>query len=58
MVISISGGKYWLWQAVDNEGDITLDQFYELAERCAKSSCGQYVLVIHRSFAKSRFVEL
>jgi hypothetical protein len=21
MVISIRGGKYWLWRAVDNEGD-------------------------------------
>jgi glucose-1-phosphate thymidylyltransferase len=39
-------------------GYITLDQFYNLAERCAKSSYGQYLLDIHRSFAKSRLAEL
>ena len=22
MVISIRGGKYWLWRAVDNEGEV------------------------------------
>jgi glucose-1-phosphate thymidylyltransferase len=35
-------------------GYITLDHFYKLAERCAKSSYGQYLLEVHRSFAKSR----
>jgi glucose-1-phosphate thymidylyltransferase len=35
-------------------GYITLDQFAELAERCAKSSYGEYLLGIHRSFGKSR----
>jgi glucose-1-phosphate thymidylyltransferase len=39
-------------------GYITLDHFYKLAERCAKSSYGQYLLEIHRSFAKSRLAEL
>ena len=39
-------------------GYITLDHFYELAARCAKSSYGQYLLGIHRSFAQSRFAEL
>jgi glucose-1-phosphate thymidylyltransferase len=33
-------------------GYITLDQFYKLAERCAKSSYGQYLMEIHRTFAK------
>jgi glucose-1-phosphate thymidylyltransferase len=35
-------------------GYITLDQFYKLAERCAKSSYGQYLMEIHRTFAKLR----
>jgi glucose-1-phosphate thymidylyltransferase len=39
-------------------GYITLDQFYELAAKCAKSSYGQYLLSIHRSFSRSRFAEL
>ena len=34
-------------------GYISLDQFAELAERCAKSSYGQYLMSIHRSFAAS-----
>jgi glucose-1-phosphate thymidylyltransferase len=38
-------------------GYITLDHFQKLAERCAKSSYGQYLLSIHRSFAKSRRAE-
>jgi glucose-1-phosphate thymidylyltransferase len=39
-------------------GYITLDRFQKLAERCAKSSYGQYLLGIHRSFAKSRYLGL
>jgi glucose-1-phosphate thymidylyltransferase len=39
-------------------GYITLDHFEKLAERCAKSSYGQYLLAIHRSFTKSRRGEL
>lgn len=39
-------------------GYITLDHFEKLAERCAKSSYGQYLLSIHRSFAKSGCAEL
>ena len=39
-------------------GYITLDHFQTLAERCAKSSYGQYLLGIHRSFTKSRRAEL
>jgi len=39
-------------------GYITLDHFYELAAKCAKSSYGQYLLSIHRSFSRSRFAEL
>lgn len=35
-------------------GYITLDHFEKLAERYTKSSYGQYLLGIHRSFAKSR----
>jgi glucose-1-phosphate thymidylyltransferase len=35
-------------------GYITLDKFETLAQRCAKSSYGEYLLSIHRSFAKSR----
>jgi glucose-1-phosphate thymidylyltransferase len=34
-------------------GYITLDQFERLAHRCAKSSYGEYLLGIHRSFAQS-----
>lgn len=30
---------------------ITIDQFYKLAQRAAKSSYGQYLLSVHRSFA-------
>jgi glucose-1-phosphate thymidylyltransferase len=39
-------------------GYITLDHFLKLAERCAKSSYGQYLLGIHRSFVTSRRAEL
>ncbi|HUC47951.1 MAG TPA: glucose-1-phosphate thymidylyltransferase RfbA [Xanthobacteraceae bacterium] len=35
-------------------GYITLDHFEKLAQRCAKSSYGQYLLTIHESFVKSR----
>jgi glucose-1-phosphate thymidylyltransferase len=38
-------------------GYITLDHFHMLAERCAKSSYGQYLLGIHHSFVKSRGTE-
>jgi glucose-1-phosphate thymidylyltransferase len=38
-------------------GYITLDKFETLAQRCAKSSYGEYLLGIHRSFAKSRRAE-
>jgi glucose-1-phosphate thymidylyltransferase len=38
-------------------GYITLDQFKKLAERCAKSSYGEYLLGIHRTFAESRRAE-
>lgn len=34
-------------------GYISLDQFAKLAEKCAKSSYGEYLLSIHRSFAES-----
>jgi glucose-1-phosphate thymidylyltransferase len=39
-------------------GYISLDQFQKLAERCAKSSYGQYLLGIHRSFARPHRVGL
>jgi glucose-1-phosphate thymidylyltransferase len=39
-------------------GYITLDRFRTLAERCAKSGYGQYLLSIHGSFVKSRAGEL
>ena len=35
-------------------GYISLDHFEKLAARCAKSSYGQYLLGIHRSFAQSQ----
>jgi glucose-1-phosphate thymidylyltransferase len=35
-------------------GYISLDHFYKLAERCAKSSYGQYLMEVHRSFAEPR----
>jgi glucose-1-phosphate thymidylyltransferase len=34
-------------------GYITADHFYRLAERCANSSYGQYLIELHRSWAKS-----
>jgi len=39
-------------------GYITLDHFEKLAQRCAKSSYGQYLLTIHETFVKSRRAEL
>lgn len=39
-------------------GYITLDHFEKLAQRCAKSSYGEYLLGIHRSFVESGRVEL
>jgi glucose-1-phosphate thymidylyltransferase len=39
-------------------GYITLDRFEELAARCAKSSYGEYLMGIHRSFGRSRLAEL
>jgi glucose-1-phosphate thymidylyltransferase len=38
-------------------GYITLDKFETLAQRCAKSSYGEYLFGIHRSFAQSRRAE-
>jgi glucose-1-phosphate thymidylyltransferase len=35
-------------------GYISPDQFYVLASRCAKSSYGEYLLSIHRSFAAAK----
>jgi len=35
-------------------GNITLDQFHGLAQRSAKSSYGEYLLSVYRSFAKSQ----
>lgn len=39
-------------------GYIALDHFEKLAQRCAKSSYGEYLLSIHQSFAKSGRSEL
>jgi glucose-1-phosphate thymidylyltransferase len=39
-------------------GYITLDHFAKLAARCAKSSYGDYLTSVHRSFARSRRLEL
>lgn len=39
-------------------GYITLDRFEKLAQRCAKSSYGEYLLSIHETFVKSRRAEL
>ena len=39
-------------------GYITLDQFAKLAARCARSSYGEYLMSVHRSFARSRRAEL
>jgi glucose-1-phosphate thymidylyltransferase len=38
-------------------GYITLDHFAQLAERCAKSSYGEYLAGIHKSFAQTRRAE-
>jgi glucose-1-phosphate thymidylyltransferase len=35
-------------------GYITLDHFEKLAARCAKSSYGEYLFTVHRSFARRR----
>jgi glucose-1-phosphate thymidylyltransferase len=37
-------------------GYITVDHFRQLAERCANSSYGQYLMDVHRSWAKYRRV--
>jgi glucose-1-phosphate thymidylyltransferase len=39
-------------------GYISPDQFHKLAERCAKSSYGQYLLEVHRSFVKLPAAEI
>jgi glucose-1-phosphate thymidylyltransferase len=39
-------------------GYIALDHFERLAERCANSSYGQYLLSIHRSLAKAQHAKL
>src|SRR4029079_8910017 len=39
-------------------GYITLDHFYDLASKCAKSSYGEYLLSVHRSFSDSQLAEL
>ena len=39
-------------------GYISLDHFYELAAKCARSSYGQYLLSIHRAFSQSRSAEV
>jgi glucose-1-phosphate thymidylyltransferase len=39
-------------------GYITLDHFHTLAQRCAKSSYGAYLMSIHGSFVRSRRAEL
>jgi glucose-1-phosphate thymidylyltransferase len=39
-------------------GYITLDHFYDLASKWAKSSYGQYLLSVHRSLSNSRLMEL
>jgi glucose-1-phosphate thymidylyltransferase len=38
-------------------GYITLDHFEKLAARCAKSSYGEYLMSIHRSFKRGRCAE-
>jgi hypothetical protein len=53
----------WLIWVYGHEGSgpyqsIFLDHFEKLAERCAKSSYGEYLMSIHRTFAKSRSAEL
>lgn len=35
-------------------GYIPLDHFFKLAQRCAKSSYGQYLMEVHRAFAEPR----
>ncbi|VIO71709.1 glucose-1-phosphate thymidylyltransferase RfbA [Bradyrhizobium ivorense] len=35
-------------------GNITIDQFHDLAQRSAKSSYGEYLLSVYQSFAKSQ----
>jgi glucose-1-phosphate thymidylyltransferase len=38
-------------------GYITVDHFYKLAERCANSSYGQYLMELHRSWTRLRAAE-
>jgi glucose-1-phosphate thymidylyltransferase len=39
-------------------GYITLDRFEKLAQRCAKSSYGEYLMTVFRTYPKSRRAEL
>jgi hypothetical protein len=55
-------GLAWLICLYGHEGSapnqsIFLDHFEKLAERCAKSSYGEYLMSIYRAFAKSRRAE-
>jgi putative transposase len=55
MVISIRGGKYWLWRAVDNEGEV-LDF---LVQRRRDAQAAKYLMVKllkKHGFAPSRVV--
>jgi len=55
MVISIRGGKYWLWRAVDNEGEV-LD-FLVQRRRDAQAAKKLMVRLLKKhGFAPSRFV--
>ena len=38
-------------------GYITLDHFYRLAEKCAKSSYGRYLIDVHRNFNPSQSMD-
>jgi putative transposase len=55
MVISIRGGKYWLWRAVDNEGEV-LD-FLVQRRRDAQAAKKLMVKLLKKhGFAPSRVV--
>ncbi len=55
MVISIRGGKYWLWRTVDNEGDV-LD-FLVQSRRNAQAAKKLMVKLLKKyGFAPSRVV--
>ena len=69
MVISIRGGKYWLWRAVDNEGEVldflvqrrrmhnrkeTHGEIAKEARLCAEPGCDRPAAILSGSVPRDR----